>query len=147
MAKCLEELKNSKQVVSFLGHDFCLHFIPLGQSIPLIQSYHDMLKMEKNPQVSARELLMAKVDMVADFCSFVYPQMDQEYILENAQLAELDHFFVRLIQCVMQELTALHQGQQEKEPSKKKRSLGKKALICSVLFLAAWKSMFCIAII
>ncbi len=147
MARCLEELENPKQVVSFLGHDFSLGFIPLGQSIPLIQGYQDMMKLEKHPQTSTQQLLMAKVDMIANFCSFVYPHIDQKYILEHAQLAELDSFFVKLIQCVIQELTTLNQSQGQTEASKKRRSLGKKVLIYSVLFLAAWKSMFCIIII
>lgn len=121
MAKCLEELKFSKQVVSFLGHDFSLGFIPLGQSIPLIQSYQEMIKMEKDSRTSTQELLMAKVEMVANFCSFIYPHIDQKYILEHAQLAELDNFFVKLIQCVVQELSALNQSGEQAEPAKKKK--------------------------
>ena len=144
MAKCLEELKFSKQVVSFLGHDFSLGFIPLGQSIPLIQSYQEMIKMEKDSRTSTHELLMAKVEMVANFCSFIYPQIDQQYILEHAQLAELDTFFVKLIQCVVQELSALSQSGKQAEPAKKKRCPGNKALIYFALFSAVWKSMFCI---
>lgn len=65
MPKCLEQIFATEHVVSFLGHDFSLGFIPVGQSIPLIQQYQDMLAIEKDPKTTIETILKSKVHLIA----------------------------------------------------------------------------------
>ncbi|MGL4524885.1 MAG: hypothetical protein ACRCVN_05135 [Spirochaetia bacterium] len=106
MFNSLERINAPSHVIPFLGYDFDLGYLPLAQTIPLIEGYQDL---QKNSHLSPAKILMKKIGIVAKFCQFMHPIIGEKTLLKSCTLSELDAFLKQIITKVNTEIDIVHQ--------------------------------------
>jgi hypothetical protein len=132
----LDKLKSESRIITFLGKDFELGYLPAGLAIPLVHKYQEILRKQTDlaggesfEQVKALQVTHAvelendAIELVAFFCSWFDQGYTPERVAQEATKAMVDFFFQEIIMAII-ESSVTDTGSDESSGGSKKKSAG-----------------------